>query len=44
MVPFSDPQRGIPSTESSSPPTHKRRQKSFGADSPEVTTTGMTPF
>jgi len=22
-------------------PTHKRRQKSFGADSPEVVTTGM---
>ncbi|KAF8810166.1 hypothetical protein BYT27DRAFT_7240954 [Phlegmacium glaucopus] len=38
-VPWSDPQRGPPLTDSSPPPTHKRRQKSFGADSPEVTTT-----
>ncbi|KJA15933.1 hypothetical protein HYPSUDRAFT_47867 [Hypholoma sublateritium FD-334 SS-4] len=33
---WADPPR---STEPSAPPTHKRRQKSFGADSPEVVTT-----
>lgn len=39
---WSDSARGSPqSLETSTPyPTHKRRQKSFGADSPEVVTTG----
>jgi len=38
-VPWSDSQRTTTSPDSSPPSTHKRRQKSFGADSPEVTTT-----
>jgi hypothetical protein len=39
--PFSDTHRSF---EPSAPPTHKRRQKSFGAESPEVVTTGMSSF
>jgi hypothetical protein len=40
---WSDSHKSIPLDASVPYPTHKRRQKSFGADSPEVVTTGMIP-
>ncbi|KAL0947101.1 hypothetical protein HGRIS_013239 [Hohenbuehelia grisea] len=39
MMPWSESPKGTPSLSDSKAPTHKRRQKSFGHDSPEVVTT-----
>ncbi|KAG6831309.1 hypothetical protein H0H92_011516 [Tricholoma furcatifolium] len=40
-TPLAESSKGHQSPEPPSYPTHKRRQKSFGADSPEVVTTGI---